>query len=57
LHNSPADQKEAWKIYRQQLRDMPKDFAGIDPWKIVFPQQPGTVAPTYVTGKFPKQPE
>ena len=57
LHNAPADQKDAWKEYRQQLRDVPQTFAGVDPWKITFPLAPGQKPPTYVTGKNPKQPE
>jgi len=55
LHNAPADQKEAWKVYRQQLRDVPQAFAGVDPWKITFPHAPGQPLPTVVTGKFPKK--
>lgn len=34
-------QKPAWEEYRQKLRDLPDVFAGIDPWKIPFPVEPG----------------
>ena len=32
--------KAAWAEYRQQLRDLPAVFEGIDPWKIPFPPNP-----------------
>ena len=36
---SPAD-LEALEQYRQKLRDIPSVFAGIDPWKVPFPNMP-----------------
>lgn len=44
---------EAWEEYRQKLRDLPAIFAGVDPWKIPFPKQPGPVQSTLPT---PMQP-
>ena len=37
VEDSPFD-KEAWTIYRQALRDLPK--TNKDPMKIVFPNEP-----------------
>ena len=34
------EDKSAWEEYRQKLRDLPDTFAGVDPWKVPFPQQP-----------------
>jgi hypothetical protein len=34
-------QKPEWEAYRQTLRDLTDTFAGIDPWKIPFPVEPG----------------
>ena len=34
-------EKAAWETYRQKLRDLPRIFAGIDPWKVPFPAEPG----------------
>ncbi len=40
--NLLSDEKKAeWETYRQKLRDLPADFAGVDPWKIPFPDEPG----------------
>lgn len=36
---SPAD-LEALEQYRQKLRDIPSVFAGVDPWKVPFPNMP-----------------
>jgi len=37
-----TDEKRAeWETYRQALRDLPDTFAGVDPWKISFPAEPG----------------
>jgi hypothetical protein len=35
-------EKAEWETYRQKLRDLPRTFAGIDPWKVLFPTEPGT---------------
>ncbi len=32
--------KQQWEIYRQKLRDLPRTFAGVDPWKVPFPNAP-----------------
>ena len=37
---TPED-KAAWETYRQKLRDLPRTFAGVDAWKVKFPQEPG----------------
>jgi len=34
-------EKAAWETYRQKLRDLPRIFAGVDPWKVPFPAEPG----------------
>ena len=40
-------EKAAWETYRQKLRDIPRIFAGVDPWKVPFPAEPGAnPAPT-----------
>ena len=40
-------EKAEWETYRQKLRDLPRIFAGIDPWKVPFPTEPGaTPIPT-----------
>lgn len=36
---NPAE-VEAWEAFRQELRDIPKVWQGISPWKVQFPQQP-----------------
>lgn len=33
-----ADEKEAWRVYRQELRDIPQKYA--DPDNVVFPTLP-----------------
>lgn len=35
------EQKVEWEEYRQKLRDLTKTFAGVDPWKVPFPPEPG----------------
>lgn len=36
-----TDEKKAeWETYRQKLRDLSTTYAGIDPWKVPFPQEP-----------------
>jgi hypothetical protein len=42
MKNALDNDKAAWEEYRQQLRDLPSLYAGIDPWKIPFPNEPGT---------------
>lgn len=37
------EQKAAMEVYRQKLRDFPVTFAGIDPWKVSFPEIPDGV--------------
>ena len=34
-------EKAEWETYRQKLRDLPRIFAGVDPWKVPFPAEPG----------------
>lgn len=34
------EQKIEFEAYRQLLRDLPVTFAGIDPWKVPFPDEP-----------------
>lgn len=49
LKTCTPDKVEAWKEYRQKLRDFPSVFEGIDPWKVPFPNDPdwtGIDAPT-----------
>jgi len=36
-----TEEKAAWETYRQKLRDLTKTFAGVDPWKVPFPAEPG----------------
>lgn len=38
------EEVSAWEEYRQKLRDLPDTFAGVDPWKVIFPSEP--YAPT-----------
>jgi hypothetical protein len=33
-------EKAEWETYRQKLRDLPRIFAGVDPWKVPFPPEP-----------------
>lgn len=33
-------ERAAYEVYRQKLRDLPATFAGVDPWKIMFPVPP-----------------
>jgi len=35
----PAVRQE-WEKFRQEMRDITKTFAGVDPWKVPFPSQP-----------------
>lgn len=37
----PDSLKAAWVAYRKKLRDLPKDWAGVDAFKVVYPTQPG----------------
>ena len=32
--------RQQWEQYRQQMRDITKTFAGVDPWKVPFPTPP-----------------
>ena len=34
------EQRAAYEIYRQKLRDLPSVMAGVDPWKVKFPEDP-----------------
>lgn len=34
--------RPVWEEYRQKLRDITTTFAGVDPWKVPFPQEPFT---------------
>lgn len=40
ITQATEEQKPVWEAYRQKLRDLPKTFAGIDPWKVPFPEEP-----------------
>lgn len=40
LKTCTPDKVQAWQDYRQKLRDLPATFAGVDPWKIPFPNDP-----------------
>lgn len=35
-----TEQRAAYEIYRQKLRDLPTVMAGVDPWKVQFPEDP-----------------
>jgi len=37
-------ERAEWETYRQTLRDIPTVFAGVDPWKVPFPNEPGAEA-------------
>jgi hypothetical protein len=37
----PEALKASWVAYRKQLRDLPSDWAGVDPHKVVYPTEPG----------------
>ena len=50
---APQD-RAAWEVYRQKLRDLPKTFAGVDPWKVSFPVQPGAPLRKWTLGQDPK---
>jgi len=41
IMSTDAAEKADWETYRQKLRDLPRIFAGIDPWKVPFPAEPG----------------
>jgi hypothetical protein len=43
----------AWEEYRQKLRDLPATFAGVDPWKVIFPPEP-FVIPATLTPAIPE---
>lgn len=34
------EDRAAYEVYRQKLRDLPDTFAGVDPWKVMFPIEP-----------------
>ena len=53
LRTAPSDEVRAqWEVYRQKLRDLPATFAGVDPWKVQFPEEPGAAkAPILPTGE------
>ena len=34
------EERAAWEVYRQKLRDLTTTFDGVDPWKVMFPQAP-----------------
>lgn len=40
VRTASPDKVPLWEEYRQKLRDLPVTFAGIDPWKVPFPQEP-----------------
>ena len=35
-------ERAAFEVYRQKLRDLPAVFEGVDPWKVIFPTDPTT---------------
>lgn len=35
-----TEQRAAYEVYRQKLRDLPTVMAGVDPWKVKFPEDP-----------------
>ena len=39
-NTASAEMKPKWEEYRQKLRDLPKTFEGVDPWKVPFPPEP-----------------
>ena len=49
IHLCPLDQRADWETYRQKLRDLPATFAGVDPWKVSFPESPDQMAPHVYT--------
>lgn len=38
--DTPAALKQEWEAYKQVLRDLPKLYEGVDPWKVSFPRNP-----------------
>lgn len=40
IRTASEEKKPDWEEYRQKLRDLPVIFAGVDPWKVPFPQEP-----------------
>ena len=41
VRNAASDElKTAWEEYRQKLRDLPTLMAGVDPWKVIIPEEP-----------------
>lgn len=49
------DEKQAWTVYRQALRDIPQNF--IDPNEIVWPSKPVVEQMTYIKPSEPIDPE
>lgn len=35
-----TEQRAEFEVYRQKLRDLPTVMAGVDPWKVAFPEDP-----------------
>lgn len=54
IANCMPEDVPAWEEYRQKLRDLPQTFAGIDPWKVSFPREPGTPPRRWTLGPDPK---
>lgn len=44
------EEKPAWEVFRQKLRDLPETFKGIDPWKVSMPEHPGQTPRTFTVG-------
>jgi hypothetical protein len=38
LSSYPGDDQEAWRTYRQELRDLPQDYTDVE--DIIFPEEP-----------------
>jgi hypothetical protein len=52
LMQAPPDQKKDWEDFRQLLRDLPKTFKDVDPWKVPFPHHPNSESPTVTVGSL-----
>lgn len=46
--DAPQDIQDAWKAYRQELRDITTTWAGYDPAEVIFPPEPIIVPPSIV---------